>query len=55
MIVLSLFVAVIIGSLLTTLAMEGESKPWRKPLVMGMGLMLTVMALAGILAVDVCK
>lgn len=44
------FIAILaIGSLITTLAMEGESKPWRKPLVMAMGFLLTVLALGGVL------
>jgi len=54
-ITLLLFVVVACGSLVTILAMEGEAKAWRKPIVMSMGLLLTALALAGTLAREMCK
>jgi len=51
----SLLSVLIVGCLVTTLAIAGESKQWRKPLVMAMGFLLTVLALVGVIQTGVCK
>lgn len=49
-------IAVILtGALLTTKAMITEEIAWRRPLVLALGMLLSLLAVIGVIATEVCK
>lgn len=48
---LEVLAVLFVGSLLTTRAMLAEKVEWRRPLVMLLGMLVTVLAMGGLIAI----